>query len=478
VGIITHFFGLAKAPPKVIRLASIFAGLTVLVRSVLILSTTYYLIFIAEALGNGDYLIGMSLVGVLVVVEMGVQILFDYPTGVIGDWVGQRYILATAFITYSVAYYLVSFVTISSPIVYFFIIYGLMGFASSQASGALGSWFDNNWKAAMPDDEGAEHYGVFMGKINMLLWLTNVFVIIPGGVLAVVFGRRWVFQFQAILCLVIAAGSYLLIGNLPATEKIVSSKRSVDEYISLMKEGVSFLFSNRSVTYFLFGAMLLSSCVTVWGNLILYPMYYSYLVTDVAVASLRTIVMIPLVFYSERSGVWAKKFEPKKWIPRFSFIQTCGAIFFWVFAAIMLVFESPGASSPMIDFHFPFTQILILRIPTLSILPVGFIIATFVVCGAFLRIAGVLISRVYVHAIPNKNRNSVYSLLPTVILLLAMPQISVFGWLISAAGIPTALIILGCVSSVGVILLQRGFVESDWLSSNEGNSVNLENHTE
>jgi MFS family permease len=398
---------------------------------------------------------------------MGTQTLFDYPTGVIGDWIGPRYILATSFITYSVAYYLVSFVTVSSPLVYFFIIYGLMGFASSQASGALGSWFDNNWRVAMPEDEGAQQYGVFMGKINMLLWLTNVLVIIPGGILAVVFGRPWVFRFQALLCLFIAIGGFLLVKNLSGANETMSPKRGMDEYITLMKGCIEFLFSNRNVTYFLFGSMLVTSCITVWGNLILYPMYYQYLVTDVAVASLRTIVMIPLVFYSERSGVWAKNFEPKKWIPRFSFIQTCGALFFWIFAGIMLIFEPPPVASPMTDFYFPFTNILILRLPISSIIPVTLIISTFVICGAFLRIVGVLMSRVYVHAIPNKNRNSVYSLLPTVILLLAMPQITLFGWVISSVGIPTALVLLGGVSSVGVVFLRRGLGESDWFSSSE-----------
>jgi isoprenylcysteine carboxyl methyltransferase (ICMT) family protein YpbQ len=45
------------------------------------LSTTFYVIFIAEALGSGDFMQGMGLVGVLVVIRLTVQTILDYPTG-------------------------------------------------------------------------------------------------------------------------------------------------------------------------------------------------------------------------------------------------------------------------------------------------------------------------------------------------------------------------------------------------------------
>ena len=54
------------------------------------ISTTFYLIFVAEALGNGSYLSGLTLAGVLIIVQKTVQTLFDYPTGTLGDLAAPR----------------------------------------------------------------------------------------------------------------------------------------------------------------------------------------------------------------------------------------------------------------------------------------------------------------------------------------------------------------------------------------------------
>ncbi|MFW9846329.1 MAG: MFS transporter [Candidatus Thorarchaeota archaeon] len=456
MGRVTSYFGLSDTKPEVIRLTSIAIALSTMMQATIAISTTFYLIFVAEALGNGDYIVGMTLVAVLVVIEMAIQTTFDYPTGVIGDWIGQRYILCTAFLTYAVAFYVVSLVTGTTPFALLVLVYVLMGFAASQQSGALGSWFDNNWRVAMPEDEGRKQYGVLVGKWGMLRWLTNVLILIPGGILAAIFARAWVFQVQSVLCVVIAIASWRLIRNLPEAEEQRQTRPNLSEYASLLKEGVTYLFSSQYVKYLLIGTMFVNSVISVWGNLILFPMYYTYLVSDVAVASFRTVVMVPLVIYSERSGNWAKRFNPEKWIPRFTFIQTCGAVFFWVFAVIMGVFQPPPEDSPMIDYMFPGTDILLLRVPVASFVPVLLMVIMFFGCGAFLQLAGVLSSRIFVDAIPNRVRNGVYSLFPTVILILAIPQITFFGWLIPLGGIPLTLFLCGCLSTVGVLMIRKG----------------------
>ena len=455
MGRIQSYFGLRDAKPEIVRLVKIYTSLSLFMQVAFVISTTFYLIFVALALGDDDFIVGMTYVGVLVIVEMVVQTIFDYPTGVIGDWLGQRYILATSFLTYAIAFYLVSFVTTASPFLLFVLIYALMGFAGSQQSGAMGSWLDNNWRVSMPEDEERKEYGVFLGKIGMLFWLTNVLILVPGGILAVIFGRAWVFQLQAIMCVIIAILSLRLVRNLPRTDELDQKKPSMDEYVSLMKEGVQYLFSSSYVKYLLIGSMLVNSCIAVWGNLILFPMYYSYMLTDVAVASFRTIVMIPLVFYAERSGVWARRFSPKKWIPRFRFLQSAGAVFFWLFAIIMIVFPVPPPGSPMIDIYFPGTSILILRVPVDSLLPVVLMIVVFFVAAIFLQLAGVLTSRVFVDAIPNRVRNGVYSLFPTVVLLLSIPQIAFFGWFISVS-IPGTLVLIGIISTIGCLMIRKG----------------------
>ena len=343
MGRVTSYFGLKDAKPEVVRLASIYTSLSLFMNIAFAISTTFYLIFVAEALGNNDFLVGMTFVGILVIVQMVVQTVFDYPTGVIGDWLGQRFILVTAFMTYAIAFYLVSLVTTTTPFLFLVLIYALMGFASSQQSGAMGSWFDNNWRVSMPEDDERKEYGVFQGKVGMLFWFTNTLILIPGGIFATIFGRPWVFQLQAIMCVIISILCLKFVHNLPDTDELDQKRPTMDEYFSLLREGVQYLFSSSYVKYLLVGSMLVNSCITVWANLILFPMYYSYLVSDVAVASFRTIVMLPMVVYSERSGVWARKYNPKKWIPRFRFLQSAIPLLcFWVCVA----FLPAGSSKP------------------------------------------------------------------------------------------------------------------------------------
>ncbi|MFW9816138.1 MAG: MFS transporter [Candidatus Thorarchaeota archaeon] len=449
------YFGLRDAKPEVVRLATIYTSLSLLMQISFVISTTFYLIFIATRLGQGNFILGMTFVGFLVIIQMGVQTIFDYPTGVIGDWLGQRYILATAFITYAVAFYLVSFVVNESPFILYVLIYALMGFAGSQQSGAMGAWLDNNWRVSMPDDDERKEYGVFLGKLGMMFWMVNTITLVPGSVLAALLGREWVFQLQAFMCIIIAILSLYLVRNLPGTDELDQKRPTMDEYFSLLKEGVQYLFSSDYVKYLLIGSMLVNSCITVWSNLILFPMYYSYMLTDVAVASFRTIVMIPLVFYSERSGVWAKRYEPNKWIPRFRFLQSAGAVFFWIFAVIMFIFPVPPEDAPMIDVLWPGTEILLLRVPIDSFIPVILMIVVFFTVGIFFQLANVLTSRVFVDAIPNRVRNGVYSLFPTVVFILGMPQIAIFGWLITIS-IPLTLISIGIISTVGCLMIRKG----------------------
>ena len=90
MGWLTSYFGLPEDKPKVIRLAVAFLGLFTSMTAVLNISTTFYLIFIAEALGNGSYVDGLALAGVLIVAQKIAQTLLDYPTGTLGDMLGQH----------------------------------------------------------------------------------------------------------------------------------------------------------------------------------------------------------------------------------------------------------------------------------------------------------------------------------------------------------------------------------------------------
>ncbi len=448
------FFGLTDANDKILRLAKIMSMLLPVVAATIQLSTTFFMVFVAEALGGGSFIDGMMLVGFLIVVQMIVQTLLDYPTGAIGDWIGQRYVIASAFLCYGLAYYMVSLVNSATPFVFLIALYALMGIGSSQLSGSFNAWFDNNYRVAMPGDKDRKQYGVFWGKIGMLFQIVATAALIPGSIIAAILGRAWVFQLQAVMCVVIAAIVLRLVQDFPEVEA-ARQKPTMTEYTSLLKSGVSFLFSNKFMMYVTLGGCVIWSAGFVWGELILFPLYFSYLVSDIAVSSFRTILFIPGIFTQERSGVWSRKFDPKTWIPRFRLLQFGGFLFYIVLAITMFLFP-PATGGAIIDVILPFTTIAIMRMPASSVLPVLLIMCTFTLTGLFGGFAEILTQRILLDVIPNKIRNGMYSLSPTIATIFAIPQIALFGWLIPTAGFPVTLASVGIVALIGVVMIRKG----------------------
>ncbi len=454
---IARLFGFSEPTESGLRLAKILAMMIPVFSISFQISTTFYMIFIAETLGGGSYIAGLSLVGVLVVIQLGTQTALDYPTGALGDWIGQRYVIASAMVTYGVAFMLTSTVTDTTPFFVFAIIYALFGFGGSQESGAFGAWFDNNYRVAMPHDKDRKQYGVFMGKLGMIGQITATLVLIPGSWLALVFSRTWVFSVQAVLCMVLAIMVMILIKDLPGVRETSEGKPSASEYKSLLKDGVKFLYSDKFIIFITLGEILLFATGPVWWNLLLFPLYFSYLLTDVAVSSYRTLIFLPAAGFQERTGVWSARFEPKKWIPRFRFIQFNGFVMFMLLGVVTFFFATPPPTAEMFQVLIPFTNLAIIEIPAVALLPVGLMFVIFIVCGIFGGLAGILTQRVMIDVVPNRIRNSMYSLKPTLILLVSIPLIVFFGWAIPIFGFPFTFTICAFIALFGTLSIWKAF---------------------
>ena len=450
------FFGFTDASDEAMYLAKVLFAILPFANFIFMMGTTFRTIFVAEALGGGDYIMGLGLLGSLIVIQMGVQTSLDYFSGAIGDWIGQRWVIASGNACYGVSYFMLSFVTESSPFLFLAAIFALNGFASSQISGAWGAWFDNNYRVAMPSDPERKQYGIFWGRMGMVAQIASTLSLIPGSILAVLYGRPWVFQLQGVGAFIFAILVLRYIRDFPEVEAMREQRPSMSEYVTLLKDGVRFLAQNPYVGYITVGSMLAVSTITVWGELILFPLYFSYLITQVAVASYRTLVFIPGVFAQERSGVWSQKFEPKKWIPIFMILQACGFIFYVVIALMMTFFPPMTNGGDFLIIMLPFTEISILEVPVGNIVPVLILATTFTITLFFGGFAEILTQRELMDAIPDRIRNSVYSLSPTILFIFAMPQIGIFGWLIPVIGFPTTLFLIGLISLAGVFIIRHG----------------------
>ncbi|TFG08098.1 MFS transporter [Candidatus Thorarchaeota archaeon] len=455
---IAHLFGLEKPSYDSIRLVKILAVLFPSFAVSFQISTTFYMIFIAETLGGGDYIAGLTLVGVLVVVSLGTQTMLDYPTGAIGDWIGQRYVIASALLCYSIAFGITSTIDSTTPFPVFVAIYALMGIGSAQESGAFQAWFDSNWRIAMPHDEDRKIYGVFWGRVGMVWQVSSTLVLIPGSWLALVLNRRWVFQLQAILSVILALAVLRLVKDLPGVRSEIDEQPSLKEYGQLLKDGVKFLGSSKFVTFIILGEVLIWSTGPVWWNLLLFPFYFIYLYSDVAVSSYRTLVFIPEAFMQERSGIWSRRFDPKTWVPRFRILQFGGILFYILLALIVVAFPPPPLDSiSLVSIRIPFTDLSIIEMPLQSVIPVTLVFLVFVLTSAFGGFAQILTQRIMIDVIPNRIRNSMYSLQPTLIMLVSMPLIAFFGLIIPETGFPPIFIMCGLITFVGALLIRNAF---------------------
>lgn len=436
---IAKFFGLEKESNRVQYLAKVAAAWMPLAALAFTLSSTFYSIYVAEILAFGDWTLGFALVGILAAISMGTQLLLDYPTGGIGDWIGQRWILAASYACFGLVFYLTALGNIFPFFWYWVIIYIITAVGAALNSGALMAWFDNNYRSSAKDPE-RKAYSKAQGRMGMFFQIAATAVLIPGAIMALLLSREGVFIFQAILCMVLAGGSLILFRDSP---EVIENrpKRSIRNYFKILKDGLEFSFSTRLVLFFLIGTVIMSSTIVVWGNMLLFLIYYSYLGnSDVAVAIFRTILFAFGVLWIERAGVWTRNLSPPKWIPRSRLLQTCGPLFYFAFAAI--IFFMPPLNVP-----FPFNY---LQISTLLIC------AGFILSGIFNGFGNILNSRLMLDLVPDKIRNGIYSLIPTLTLIFAVPQTLFLAPVLVLYGIPTVLFGLGIVSLAGLLILFLG----------------------
>jgi MFS family permease len=460
-----RIFGIAEPTEKVVSLVKMLSVLLPAFAASFQISTTFWMIYIAESLGNGDYFAGLTLVGFLVVLQMAIQTVLDYPTGALGDWIGQRYVIASALLCYAVAFGLSSLIVKNTPAPFwiYVTIYVFFGLGSSQESGAFNAWFDNNYRVAMPHDKDRKQYGVFQGRLGMVWQVSSTLVLLPGSWLAFFYGETWVFGLQAIFAVFLAIVVFRLVKDLPGVREEKDERPSLGEYGTLLKDGFRFLWSSRFVSFIMLGEVLMWSTGPAWWNILLFPLYYSFLVTQVAVSAFRTLVFIPQALANERSGVLAKRFDPKTWIPRFRFLQFTSVIFYLVLAVIVYLFPGiPAGTNPeTIDFYtilIPFTNLPLIEIPVQTAIPVILLFILFVGLNMFGAIAGILTQRVMLDVIPNRIRNSMYSLQPTLVMLVAMPLIAFFGWFIPfTGGFLLTFIICAVISLVAVVMIWAAF---------------------
>jgi len=168
----------------------------------------------------------------------------------------------------------------------------------------------------------------------------------------------------------------------------------------------------------------------IWGNLILFPIYYGYTGSDVLASTLRTILFfvgIPVSFFMANV---IKKIKNE----RLSLVILLQILFFFP-SFILLTYFVP----PMNEFN-----------------PVG-IIGTFlllaILVGLLFDISRTLSQRILLDLVPSENRNAVYSLTPSIVSFIGIPVLPIAGAAVESWGLPIGIGIAGIICIIALILI-------------------------
>ncbi|MFW9917242.1 MAG: MFS transporter [Candidatus Thorarchaeota archaeon] len=372
--------------------------------------------------------------GLLLAIQFAIIALLDYPTGALGDAIGQKAVLMLAYGAYAIA---IVFLLQADSLIGFFpwAIFSAIG--ASQESGALQSWFDNNYKVTIGDlDPDRKIYGAFLGKIQANWRLISGTMFIAGGVIAGAFSREILFRIQ--FCLVLVALG-LIITLMNNEEGVEAPQRTLRAYFDRLTGGVRFAASSRGTLLFFLGLTVYGTTGAIWGSLMLFPFYASYSGPDEYTGLLRAILFLTGIILLLLMANLTKKIEKPHRVLFLSNFMV-GFVFFCLVFGFYEVIPPPN--------KFVLNSYLA-------------VIILFQWVGIWLPLQTILQGRLMLELVPDKYRNAVYSLIPSLILCLSVPLIAVGGFLISNQGFSAGILFIVGLDLVAATFLGLGLY---WLA--------------
>ncbi len=385
--------------------------------------------------------IGYTLAATCTSIMLLTQLIFDYPSGSLGDWIGQRWVLAIAFSCYSFTFFLL---ISANSFMDFAFLNIINGFGNAQSSGAFETWVDNNYREMVGENDlDRRIYGFTMGRISSLTNLSLGASFLIGGALSTTFDRPFVFRIQFILALIVVVLIVIFIKDFNKKSTTTLSHSSLRDYLNFLVGGFKFLLSNRVNFFFIIGLSFYNVTWLIWGTLILFPIYFGYTGSDILASTLRTVLFfvgIPVSFFMANV---IKKISNKR-------------LNFFIFLQIILFFPSFIVLTHFIPPNNQFNPI--------GILGTFLLLATLV--GLVFDVSRTLSQRILLDLIPSNNRNAVYSLMPSIVSFIGIFILPFAGSAVDNFGLPIGIFIAGLVCIFSLFLL----LQSHFASSSPPNS--------
>ncbi len=370
-------------------------------------------------------------------VQFLIQAVASYPSGAIGDWIGQRWVLFAAALSYGVGFVVLSqsfnFLTVMIAFIF-------VAIAQSQEAGTYIAWFDTNYKLYTTEDKDRRTYSQFYGKFTMFREILTALSFILGGFLLAFIGRQLMFIIQGVLLILV---SIMLLRFIRDHKDLKRDKMSVRVYFRYLRGGITTVARNKTLRLMVVGLMISGAGWAIWSGLILFPLYAGYAVTDAGTAILRSSIFILGALCTGAAGVVSKRIgKLQKWLALAVLIID---VLFFIVIYTMLMFNPVP--------------------PTFVLMSFVFVILTFTIAFGPRYVADVLRPRFYLDVIPDENRNAVYSLIPTLIMIVSIFAVPIGGMLIEILGQETTILILalnGLIgSSITALAIYRHKVEKE-----------------
>ncbi len=424
--VISGYLGIQQLPTRAQHYIRAFLLFQSLSSFLLLLSNTFFVLYSIDR-------IGFALTSITLSFSFLVQLIFDYPSGSLGDWIGQRWVLIISYVSYGFAFLLM---TSAQSFSAFMIIAFFNGFGNAQNSGAIATWLDNNYQKVVGDsDPERKIYGFSRARVLTMTRIASAISFMVGGFLATLVSRQFVFGVQAVSLIIIMILVYVLVIDEKVDERAdeeLKNHHSSNNYFKHLAGGLKFLVGSKAAFFFILGSALLFASFAIWGNLILLPIYFGYSGSDGLASTLRTIAFVIGVPISLYTAKISQRFTTDK-VPHVT------SLFVLLFYPLFIILTS----------IMPITNELNLVGCVISLIILNATIPTLFDLGATLR------QRVMIDLVPSEHRNAVYSLIPTIISTLGIVLLPISGVLIESYGLPagiTAAFVVGVTSAVMITL--------------------------
>ncbi|MHA2191149.1 MAG: MFS transporter, partial [Candidatus Thorarchaeota archaeon] len=400
-------FGVRELNPRAKRFISKATSLMLVYVFAIMLTNTFLILHALD-------FVSLSELAVILAVQFAVQALADYPSGAIGDMIGQRWVLFIAALSFGTGFILLSQAYDFLSILIAFI---MIAFAQSQESGAFMSWFDNNYKLYAVEDVDRRTYSQFYGRFTMFYGLVTAASFTLGGALMIFISRQFMFIIQGALVVLV---SIMFLFFMRDHEALKRERKGFRRLFQFLRAGIASTSQSKTLRLMILGLVISGVGFTIWSGLILFPLYANYAKSDAGTAILRSIIFITGAIGAGLAGVISKRIHKlQRWLS-FAVLITDATFFIGIY--IMMAFNPVP-----LDF---------------SLISNILVILTFAIAFSPRYLADVLKPRFYLDVIPDHSRNAVYSLIPTLILIASIPIVPVAGILIEAIGVETMVLIL------------------------------------